>query len=203
MPRLTICSTEGLENGGSFDLKLGVNRVGRTPDNDWQIDHPTISTMHCQVVWMSDSVVVRDCDSTNGTFVDGERITTAQLEPGHVLRIGAVEMTLDTAAASISVPNLNEQSAVAEASPPPGTVGCANHPSIAAFFHCPTCVKDFCEDCVRTLRLTGGHIHKLCPVCSTHCEPIVYKHKPTRRSIFKRIEDVFTFHGKGKTQKMD
>src|SRR5881396_1413181 len=101
MPRLTITSTDGAENGASFDLKLGVNRVGRTPDNDWPIDHPTISTVHCQVVWMNDSVVIRDCESTNGTFIDGERVSTGQLDPGHLLRLGAVEMMLDSATAAI------------------------------------------------------------------------------------------------------
>jgi hypothetical protein len=201
MPRLTITSSDQQENGGSFDLKLGVNRIGRTLDNDWQIDHPTISSAHCQLVWMNDSVVVRDCESTNGTFIDGERISTATLEPGHVLRLGAVEMTLDTALAAISVPNLNDHSNLVQAAPPPGTLPCANHPSMAALFHCPACEKDFCEDCVRTLKLLGGHIHKLCPVCSAHCEPIIYEHKRKRRSLLQVFQNAF--QGKGKTQKMD
>ena len=203
MPRLTITSNDGHESGASFDLKLGVNRVGRTPENDWQIDHPTVSTTHCQLVWMNDSVVVRDCESTNGTFIDDQRVSTAPLDAGHVLRLGAVEMTLDTAVAAISVPSLDDQSALTQAAPPPGTLPCANHLSMAALFHCPTCEKDFCEDCVRTLKLIGGHVHKLCPICSAHCEPIVYEHKRKRRSLLQVVQNAFTFHGKGKTQKMD
>jgi hypothetical protein len=203
MPRLTITSLEGQENGGSFDLKLGLNRLGRTSENDLPIDHPTISTLHCQVVWMNDSVVIRDCDSTNGTFIDGERINTAPLEPGQVLRVGAIELVLDSAKAAISVPDLSAADTVAQPTPPPGTLPCLNHSAAPARFHCPTCEKDFCDECVRTLKLLGGHVHKLCPLCSAHCEPIVYEHKAKRRSLLRVMQDAFHLPGKGKTQKMD
>jgi len=203
MPRLTITAIDGQDGGGSFDLKLGMNRLGRTSDNDLQIDHPTISTLHCQIVWMSDSVVVRDCESTNGTFIEGARVSTAQLEPGQVLRVGAVEMVLDSAMAAISVPNLSETAPIDQPTPPPGTLPCINHPAAAARFHCPACQKDFCDNCVRTLKLLGGHVHKLCPLCSAHCEPIVYEHKARRRSLLEVVQSAFHFPGKGKTQKMD
>jgi pSer/pThr/pTyr-binding forkhead associated (FHA) protein len=138
MPRLMITSLEGQENCESFDLKLGVNRLGRTSENDMPIEHPTVSTLHCHVVWMNDSVVIRDCDSTNGTFIDGERINTGQLEPGQVLRVGAVELMLDSALAAISVPDLSSPEPVAQPTPPPGTLPCDKHPTVAARFHCPS-----------------------------------------------------------------
>ena len=33
-----------------IELKLGVNRFGRTQGNDFQIEHPTISSRHCEIV---------------------------------------------------------------------------------------------------------------------------------------------------------
>ena len=74
MPRLMIKSNGDAIAVESFDLKLGVNRLGRTPDNDLLIDRATVSTLHCEIIWMNDSVVVRDRESTNGTFIDGQRI---------------------------------------------------------------------------------------------------------------------------------
>jgi len=202
MPRLMIKSNGDAIAVESFDLKLGVNRLGRTPDNDLPIDRATVSTVHCEIIWMNDSVVVRDRESTNGTFIDGQRIQTATLEPGQTLRVGDVEMFLDTAKASISVPNLAPESSMIEVAPPPGTLPCANHPALAATYHCPKCEKDFCEDCVRTLKLLQGHVHKLCPVCSAHCKPIVYHQKRKRRSLLQVVQNAFGFSDKGTTQKM-
>src|SRR5438270_13488223 len=118
MPRLMIKSNGDAIAVESFDLKLGVNRLGRTPDNDLPIDRATVSTVHCEIIWMNDSVVVRDRESTNGTFIDGQRIQTATLEPGQSLRVGDVEMFLDTAKASSSVPHLAPQSSTIAAPPP-------------------------------------------------------------------------------------
>jgi len=202
MPRLMIKSNGDAIAVESFDLKLGVNRLGRTQDNDLPIDRATVSTLHCELIWMNDSVVVRDRESTNGTFIDGQRIQTATLEPGQTLRVGDVEMFLDTAKASISVPDLTPESSRVDVAPPPGTLACANHPAFAATYHCPTCEKDFCEDCIRTLKLLQGHVHKLCPICSAHCKPIVYHQKRKRRSLLQVVQNAFGFSDKGTTQKM-
>ena len=108
MPRLIIKS-EGEELAvESFNLKLGVNKLGRTLDNDIRINHPGVSTSHCEIRWLNDEVIVRDLNSTNGTFVNGQRIAESHLTPGQILRVGDVEMFLDTAQAAISVPDLKE-----------------------------------------------------------------------------------------------
>src|SRR5574337_585809 len=49
-----------------------TNRLGRGLDNHFQIEHPSVSAAHCELVLGNDGVRVRDCDSTNGTFVDGK-----------------------------------------------------------------------------------------------------------------------------------
>jgi len=202
MPNLTVKSNGGQIPVETFDLKLGVNKLGRTSDNHLQIPSQTVSTLHCEIVWMDDAVLVRDLNSTNGTFIDGVRITESRLEAGQVLRVGDVELCLDTDKASISVPRFSE-STVAVAAPPSGTLPCAQHPSQTARYHCPNCEKDFCEPCVRTLKLDhGGHIHKLCPFCSTHCEPIVYQQKRKRRSLLQAMQSALGLSGKDQTQKM-
>jgi hypothetical protein len=203
MPRLIIKS-EGDELAvESFNLKLGVNKLGRTLDNDIRINHPGISTSHCEIRWLNDEVIVRDLNSTNGTFVNGQRIAESHLAPGQVLRVGDVEMFLDTAQAAISVPDLKEPDRGPAPKPPPGTLPCENHPASAAAYHCPECEKDFCESCVRTLKLMQGHVHKLCPLCSAHCKPIIYREKRKRRSLLEVVQHAFGMKDKGTTQKMD
>src|SRR6266446_3364573 len=88
MARLVIKS-EGFRNQ-VIDLKLGVNRLGRSPDNDFQIEHPTISARHCELELGDGEIVVRDCDSTNGTFVRGEPVREARLCAGQCFWLGDV-----------------------------------------------------------------------------------------------------------------
>ena len=79
MARLLI-KTAGLENR-TLELRLGVNHVGRDPDCEFCIDHPTISTLHCELSLTNDGVYIRDCKSTNGTFVNSKPVMEAWLDP--------------------------------------------------------------------------------------------------------------------------
>jgi hypothetical protein len=130
------------------------------------------------------------------------RIQQGGLQPEQTLRVGEVELSLDTPKAAISVPKLTDDAPASTLTPPPGTVSCVNHQDIAAGYHCPHCDKNFCESCVRTLKLLKGHIHKLCPLCSAHCQPIVYEKKRKRRSLLEVVQSTFGFSEKGTTQKM-
>src|SRR5437899_5172243 len=89
-PRLIFKSNEMA--GPPLELKLGLNRLGRSEANDFQIDHPTVSGTHCEIVYLDDSVLVRDRGSTNGTFIDGNLISEARLESGATFGMGEVHM---------------------------------------------------------------------------------------------------------------
>src|SRR4051812_11113995 len=87
MPRL-ICKS-GMDADVLFDLRLGVNRVGRLPDNTFPINHNTISSYHCELTWLDDGVIlVHDCKSTNGTFIDNAPVQEGRLQSGQVLKLG-------------------------------------------------------------------------------------------------------------------
>ena len=83
----------------SFRLMPGtVRTIGRAGAADLCLDVPLMSRLHCRVEVGTDGrVEVVDLDSTNGTWIDGERITRASLRPGSVLRVGRVELTLEPA----------------------------------------------------------------------------------------------------------
>ena len=104
MARLLI-KTEGLENQ-TLELRLGVNHVGRDPDCDFPIDHPTVSTSHCELVLSNDGVMLRDCDSTNGTFVNGEPVKEAWLLPGQTVHLGDVELFVETTEVNVAIPQV-------------------------------------------------------------------------------------------------
>ena len=93
MARLVLLS-EGL-TGRTFDLKSAKTTVGRVPDNDFQIGEGSVSSHHAEILLQGKDVLIKDLDSTNGTFINGERITDGVLKPGQILRLGMIEMRLE------------------------------------------------------------------------------------------------------------
>ena len=82
--------------GRTHDLKVEKTTVGRVDDNTFQIAEPSVSSHHCEVLLRGTEVVVRDLNSTNGTYINGEKISESPLKPGQILRLGQVEMRLET-----------------------------------------------------------------------------------------------------------
>ena len=69
-------------------------KVGRVAPADIVIPDRSISREHCMIGLASDALLVTDLNSTNGTYVDGERISRATIVPvGSVLQIGEVSLT--------------------------------------------------------------------------------------------------------------
>jgi predicted component of type VI protein secretion system len=93
MARLVVLS-EGL-SGRTYDLKVDRTTVGRVDDNAFQIPDTSISSHHCEILLKGNDVVVKDLDSTNGTFINGEKITESVLKPGQTLRLGQCELRLE------------------------------------------------------------------------------------------------------------
>ena len=82
--------------GRTQELKADKTTIGRMEDNTFQIAEPSVSSHHCEVLLRGSEVVVRDLDSTNGTFISGEKVTERALKPGQILRLGQIEMRLET-----------------------------------------------------------------------------------------------------------
>lgn len=96
MPRLVLL-TEGF-TGRSFELKAERSTVGRLEDNNFQIPAPSVSSHHCEIMLRGNDVVVKDLDSTNGTFINGEQVTEQVLQVGQTVRFGSVEARLEASA---------------------------------------------------------------------------------------------------------
>ncbi len=88
-PRLLTRSLEGTENV-AWLLKETEVSVGRTLNNNFVIDHPSVSRRHARIVAGDSTYTVCDLGSSNGTFVNGRRITEAKLTDGCEVRFGSV-----------------------------------------------------------------------------------------------------------------
>lgn len=67
--------------------------LGRATGADFIVDAALVSRVHCRFTVLSDGdLEVRDLESTNGTFVNGTRISKARLTPGDRVQIGRVEL---------------------------------------------------------------------------------------------------------------
>src|SRR6058998_1582250 len=86
--------------GRTHELKVDKTTIGRVEDNTFQISEPSVSSHHCEVLLRGSDVVVRDLNSTNGTYINGEKVTESVLKPGQILRLGQIEMRLETDAPS-------------------------------------------------------------------------------------------------------
>lgn len=79
--------------GELFTVGTGGAKVGRTAPADIVVAHRSVSREHCMIGIANDELLVSDLNSTNGTYIDGERIDRASVLPvGSVLQVGQVTM---------------------------------------------------------------------------------------------------------------
>lgn len=78
----------GPRAGMTFVLHPGSTTVGRHPDSDIFLDDVTVSRHHCRFNAEPEVLRVEDAGSTNGTYVNGDRVDEANLVPGDEVLIG-------------------------------------------------------------------------------------------------------------------
>src|ERR1700759_512461 len=94
MPRLVAQSPEF--SGTSFDLKGPEMTVGRLEDNAISVAHASVSGHHAILTLDEQDYVLKDLDSTNGTRVNGEKITSQKLRRNDMVRLGNIELLYDS-----------------------------------------------------------------------------------------------------------
>ncbi len=170
----------GSSAGRIIQLKLGSNRFGRSLDNDFPIDHPTVSTLHCEILLGDNRLTLRDLGSTNGTFLHGDPVTEVELAAGQSFCLGEVEFFVESTEVTVAIPKFQ----VEQPAPPvvldDGGMLCTRHPGSRVTHQCTFCKQVMCDACVHKLRRKGGKALKLCPVCSHACEPLSASEKKKR-----------------------
>jgi hypothetical protein len=169
-----------------LELKLGVNHFGRDPECHFPINHPTVSSRHCDLVLTADGVLLQDHDSTNGTFVNDQPVKQAVLAPGQKLRLGDVELLVDTTDARIAIPVIEREIPAPPVVLPDGAMLCPRHPEAKVTHRCTHCHSVLCDVCVTRLRRKGGKTLKLCVLCS-HPVDWLPGAKPKKKSFFSKL----------------
>jgi hypothetical protein len=162
------------------ELRDGASTLGRNEGSDIPLNHATLSGRHCRLEVAGDRVTVFDLGSTNGTYIDDQRIEEAELQVGQTLRLGDLPMQLAERRAVRPPSALH-----LEAEPPPFTLvdgrpACAAHHQVPAVYRCQGCHRLCCDNCVRHVHLAGGKNRLSCPHCSSPCELLPGATAPTR-----------------------
>jgi|SRR5688500_10643747 pSer/pThr/pTyr-binding forkhead associated (FHA) protein len=76
-------------------LPGSIKTVGRAPRADFILEAALVSRLHCRLTAGAAELEVVDLESTNGTFVNGERTARATLKQGDRLGVGRVELLVD------------------------------------------------------------------------------------------------------------
>jgi len=88
--------------GLSHELNGRWTTIGRADGNAFKIPDASVSACHCEVRQQGDELLVRDLCSTNGTFVQGKKITEAVVKAGQIVRLGEVDVRFEAAAVGLS-----------------------------------------------------------------------------------------------------
>lgn len=76
-------------------LPPGASRtIGRSPRADFVVDSPLLSRVHCRLSAADAGLSVEDLQSTNGTYVNSERVRKSPLRNGDRLCLGRLELTV-------------------------------------------------------------------------------------------------------------
>ncbi len=93
-PQLTLL--EGDVSETAFELGGEYIHLGRVSGNDIVLPHAAVSGRHCMFMITGSDVILRDLNSSNGTFVNGEPVNETILQLGDIIQIGPVKMKFES-----------------------------------------------------------------------------------------------------------
>jgi pSer/pThr/pTyr-binding forkhead associated (FHA) protein len=91
-------SVDPVEVGLTFRLLPGtLKTMGRAPRADFVVDAALVSRVHCRFTLSKDNELqLEDLDSTNGTFVNGQKVSRVVINDGDKLTVGRVQFVANT-----------------------------------------------------------------------------------------------------------
>ena len=88
-------TTDDAEVPFTFRILPGnIKTIGRSPGAEFVVDAAMVSRLHCRLTAGATELQVVDLESTNGTFVNGQRVTQATLKEGDTLGVGRVDLVV-------------------------------------------------------------------------------------------------------------
>ncbi|MDH4137427.1 MAG: NBR1-Ig-like domain-containing protein [Anaerolineae bacterium] len=106
-PSITLTVQKGPQRGQRFSVAKDSIILGRVRGSDVVISDPEVSRRHASITWERGQPVIRDLGSTNGTFVNGVRITGPQaLRDGDTIGLGKVQLGFQCPAVAGAYPTV-------------------------------------------------------------------------------------------------
>ncbi|MEM1059679.1 MAG: FHA domain-containing protein [Verrucomicrobiota bacterium] len=119
-PKLTVICDDLPE--ASYKIEQEYIHIGRREDNDIILPIGAVSGRHCLIEMRGADVILRDLNSSNGTFVNGEQVSETILQLGDTIQVGPVNLKFESV---VKRPKLNPDSTT-------GTKAKAKAPKVAA-----------------------------------------------------------------------
>jgi len=83
---------KGSQRGREFNVASDVIRIGKAEGNDLVLTEDTVSRVHCEILRDARGYLLRDLQSTNGTFLDGAEVREAYVRAGSVITVGTIQI---------------------------------------------------------------------------------------------------------------
>jgi uncharacterized RDD family membrane protein YckC len=153
MPKLIVNPTSAARR--EIRLSRTLLSIGRDPSNDLVLPDAMVSRRHAVIECRGNQYYLRDCNSSNGSVVNGDRISERSLRDGDLVAIGTArllfreEIEIEDAGAKV-----------------------VQHPSAPRFL-CPGCKSEyrkgdlFCRECGAALKAPDGPPKAVCASCGT------------------------------------
>lgn len=91
-----LINTNGGVDGRITKLSVGLNTIGRQPDNSIVKQHLSLSRQHAQITVTDHSVTLTDLNSRNGTYVNDNRVQECELKDRDIIRCGDIFFRFET-----------------------------------------------------------------------------------------------------------
>ncbi|MEK7294555.1 MAG: FHA domain-containing protein, partial [Nitrospirota bacterium] len=102
MPKISLKYNEKIIK--EITLTDVVVTIGRKADNDLVIDNLAVSSHHARIAKLDDAFVIQDTESTNGIFLNGEKVAQHALKYGDQIMIGKHVVVFEDDAAAGAAP---------------------------------------------------------------------------------------------------
>ncbi|MDZ4224396.1 MAG: FHA domain-containing protein, partial [bacterium] len=79
---------EGPDKNKKITLNKNLTAIGKRENNDLVLADKTVSRNHIEIEYTSDSFLLKDLGSTNGTYLNGSKVKEAYLAPGDTIKAG-------------------------------------------------------------------------------------------------------------------
>jgi transcriptional regulator with GAF, ATPase, and Fis domain len=110
---VALVVVDGPSRGLHVTVRDGAARVGSGPAAHLQLNDKTVSRVHCELRVRPDGILLKDCGSTNGTYVEGVRLVEGEVRPGALVRCGASVFRIEDEGGDVFLP-LSERRAFGE-----------------------------------------------------------------------------------------